>query len=191
VLEYPQSGERIIGRRNIQGQRASQPSKNGSLSGESSAPGDLWVTELIVTYDGKPSCTVSTTEFNDGKVARETQYFADPFVAPASRVPMGRTDGHVISMLRRIVAWDSRPGSAGFWPQPDAVRRAIRVPEDDHSPADMGSWTGARLVAHTCLIFRWQPRKAAERTKAGQPPYAAETDSFFRLSAGRRRFRSA
>jgi hypothetical protein len=41
VLEYPQSGERTRGRRNM--------------------------------------------EFRDDKVARETQYFADPFVAPAWR----------------------------------------------------------------------------------------------------------
>jgi hypothetical protein len=46
---------------------------------------DLWVTEFILTYDGKPSYTVSITEFKGDKVARETQYFADPFVAPAWR----------------------------------------------------------------------------------------------------------
>ena len=37
VLEYPQSGERTRGRRNIQSQRASQPNKSGFLSGESLA----------------------------------------------------------------------------------------------------------------------------------------------------------
>ena len=37
VLEYPQSGERIRGRRNIQSQRASQRAKSGSLSDESLA----------------------------------------------------------------------------------------------------------------------------------------------------------
>jgi hypothetical protein len=47
--------------------------------------GDLWVTELILTYDGKPTYTVSIMEFEGDKVARETQYFADPFVAPAFR----------------------------------------------------------------------------------------------------------
>jgi hypothetical protein len=47
--------------------------------------GDLWITELILTYDGKPSHTVSMMEFRDDKVARETQYFADPFVAPTWR----------------------------------------------------------------------------------------------------------
>ena len=38
-----------------------------------------------LTYDGKPSYTVSIMEFKDDKVARETQYFADPFVAPTWR----------------------------------------------------------------------------------------------------------
>jgi ketosteroid isomerase-like protein len=37
VLDYPQSGERTRGRRNIQNQRASQPIKSGFLSGESLA----------------------------------------------------------------------------------------------------------------------------------------------------------
>jgi hypothetical protein len=85
VLEYPQSGERIRGRRNIQNQRASQPSKKRFAVRRIIGSGDLWITEFILTYDGKPSYTVSIMEFNGAKVARETQYFADPFVAPASR----------------------------------------------------------------------------------------------------------
>jgi hypothetical protein len=85
VLEYPQSGERTRGRRNIQNQRASQPSKKRFTVRRIIGGGDLWVTELILTYDGKPSHTVSIMEFRDEKVARETQYFADPFVAPAWR----------------------------------------------------------------------------------------------------------
>jgi hypothetical protein len=36
-------------------------------------------------YDAKPSYTVSIMEFSGVKVARETQYFADPFPAPAFR----------------------------------------------------------------------------------------------------------
>ena len=85
VLDYPQSGERTRGRRNIQGQRASQPSKKRFTVRRIVGCGDLWVTELTVTYDGKPSCTVSVMEFRGDKVARETQYFADPFLAPAWR----------------------------------------------------------------------------------------------------------
>ena len=85
VLDYPQSGERTRGRRNIQGQRASQPSKKRFSVRRIIGGGDLWVTEFILTYDGKPSYTVSIMEFKGDKVARETQYFADPFVAPAFR----------------------------------------------------------------------------------------------------------
>ena len=85
VLEYPQSGERTRGRRNIQNQRGSQPSKKRFAVRRILGGGDLWITEFILTYDGKPSYTVSIMEFRDGKVARETQYFADPFVAPAWR----------------------------------------------------------------------------------------------------------
>ncbi len=85
VLEYPQSGERTRGRSNIQGQRASQPNKKRFAVRRIIGSGDLWVTELILAYDGKPSHTVSIMEFKGDKVARETQYFADPFVAPAFR----------------------------------------------------------------------------------------------------------
>ena len=85
VLDYPQSGERTRGRHNIQGQRASQPSKKRFTVRRILGGGDLWVTELILTYDGKPSYVVSIMEFNGVKIVRETQYFADPFVAPASR----------------------------------------------------------------------------------------------------------
>jgi ketosteroid isomerase-like protein len=85
VLEYPQSGERTRGRSNIQNQRASQPNTKRFSIRRIIGGGDLWVTEFILTYDGKPSYTVSVMEFSGDKVARETQYFADPFVAPASR----------------------------------------------------------------------------------------------------------
>jgi ketosteroid isomerase-like protein len=85
VLAYPQSGERFRGRRNIQSQRTNQPNKKRFTIQRIIGGGDLWITEFILTYDGKPSYTVSIMEFEGDKVARETQYFADPFMAPASR----------------------------------------------------------------------------------------------------------
>ncbi len=85
LLEYPQSGERFRGRSNIQNQRTQQPSKKRFSVQRIVGGGELWVTELVITYDGKPSYTVSIMEFSGDKVARETQYFADPFVAPAAR----------------------------------------------------------------------------------------------------------
>jgi hypothetical protein len=85
VLDYPQSGERIRGRRNIQGSRFAQPNKKRFEVRRMIGSGDLWVTEFVLSYDGKPSYTVSVMEFRDGLVAHETQYFADPFEPGASR----------------------------------------------------------------------------------------------------------
>ncbi len=85
VLEYPQSGERIRGRHNIQMARTKQPSKKRFTVRRIIGGGDLWITEYILTYDGKPVYTVSIMEFRGDKVARETQYFADPFEPSASR----------------------------------------------------------------------------------------------------------
>jgi hypothetical protein len=85
VLEYPQSGERITSRLNIQASREAQPNAKRFKVQRIVGEGDLWVTEFILAYDGQPSYTVSIMEFQDGKVARETQYFADPFEPGPSR----------------------------------------------------------------------------------------------------------
>jgi hypothetical protein len=88
VLDYPQSGERTRGRSNIQKQRSIQPNKKRFSVRRIIGSGDLWVTEFILKYDDKPSYTVSIMEFTGVKVARETQYFADPFAAPAWRAQL-------------------------------------------------------------------------------------------------------
>jgi ketosteroid isomerase-like protein len=85
VLEYPQSGERIRGRRNIQASRTVQPNRKRFAVRRIVGAGDLWVTEFVLAYDGRPSHTVSIMEFRDGQVMRETQYFADPFEPGPSR----------------------------------------------------------------------------------------------------------
>ncbi len=85
VLEYPQSRKRIRGRHNIQASRAAQPNSKRFTVRRIVGTGDLWVTEFILAYDGQPSHSVSIMEFVDGKVARETQYFGDPFAPGPSR----------------------------------------------------------------------------------------------------------
>jgi hypothetical protein len=85
MLEYPQSGERIRGRHKIQSSRAAQPNRKRFKVRRIIGAGDLWVTEYVLSYDGRPSYTVSIMEFLDGKVARETQYFGDPFEPGPSR----------------------------------------------------------------------------------------------------------
>jgi hypothetical protein len=85
VLEYPQSGERIRGRHNIQASREAQPNAKRFTVRRIVGSGDLWVTEFILTYDGRPSYSVSVMEFVNGKVSRETQYFSDPVEPGPSR----------------------------------------------------------------------------------------------------------
>jgi len=85
VLDYPQSGERIRGRQKIQLSRTAQPNQKRFTVRRIIGAGGLWVTEFVLTYDGRPSYTVSIMEFVDGKVVRETQYFGEPFAPGTSR----------------------------------------------------------------------------------------------------------
>ena len=80
-LDYPQSRERIRGRNNIQITRTLQPNKKRFEVRRIIGSGDLWITELVLSYDAKPFYTVSIMEVSGVKVAHETQYFADPFEA--------------------------------------------------------------------------------------------------------------
>jgi SnoaL-like domain len=85
VLEYPQSGERIRGRSNIQASRAAQPNAKRFAVRRILGGGDLWVSELVLKYDDQPYYVVSVMEFEGGAVVRETQYFGDPFPPGPSR----------------------------------------------------------------------------------------------------------
>jgi hypothetical protein len=85
ILDYPQSGERFRGRSKIQAQRGGHPAERHFTILRILGGGDLWVSECVITYDGVPVCAVSVMEFTDALVTHETQYFADPFQAPAWR----------------------------------------------------------------------------------------------------------
>lgn len=86
LCEYPQSGEKIHGRRNLQALRGHHPGKPSGFSiRRIVGAGDLWLTEYVISYQGKQFSTISIMEFQDGKVVHETQYFAEPFEAPAWR----------------------------------------------------------------------------------------------------------
>jgi hypothetical protein len=88
ILDYPQSGERFRGRLKIKAQRGGHPAERHFTVLRISGGGDLWVSECVITYDGVPSYSVSVMEFAGDLVAHETQYFADPFPAPGSRVTL-------------------------------------------------------------------------------------------------------
>ena len=86
ICDYPQSGERIFGRINLQALRGHHPGKpSGFRVRRILGKGDTWITEYMINYQEKPVYTVSIMEFREDKVIHETQYFADPFEAPAWR----------------------------------------------------------------------------------------------------------
>ena len=86
ICDYPQSGERIVGRNNLQALRGHHPGKPSGFHVRRIVGQDnLWITEYTITYQGQPAFTVSIMEFRGDKVVHETQYFSDPFAAPTWR----------------------------------------------------------------------------------------------------------
>ncbi|MDP9482879.1 MAG: nuclear transport factor 2 family protein [Chloroflexota bacterium] len=90
VQDWPQSGERIKGRENAKAVTDNYPQMTGTspkmnlrrVSGE----GAHWVVEGTIDYgDGTPISYVGIAELRDGKVVQITEYFANPFEAPAWR----------------------------------------------------------------------------------------------------------
>ncbi len=55
VLYYPQSGEQIRGRHNIRESRCLQPNSKHFIVRRMIGRGALWITEFVLTYDGRPS----------------------------------------------------------------------------------------------------------------------------------------
>jgi hypothetical protein len=90
ILDYPQSGERFAGRSTIAEQRSANPAQRHFKLRRVLGAGSVWVSECVITYDGTPTMAVSIMEFADGLVTHETQYFADPFEAPAARARLAR-----------------------------------------------------------------------------------------------------
>ena len=87
VQEWPQSGERIVGRDNAIAINRHFPGGLPRMKFRRTvAAGPLAVLQVELTYaDGSRYLGVSVIELRDGKIARETDYFAQPFPAPQWR----------------------------------------------------------------------------------------------------------
>jgi hypothetical protein len=82
VMEYPQSGERIVGGENRRAVYGAFPGLPQVTPREVRASGDLVVVEANLDYgDGTPWQAVFLFELRDGKIARETAYWPQPFEA--------------------------------------------------------------------------------------------------------------
>jgi len=92
VQEWPQSGERI-NKANTQKLAESYSASTGTSPKFSYrrmlGGGDMFVIEGSIDYgDGVPVSYVGIGELRDGKVTKMTEYFANPFEAPAWRADM-------------------------------------------------------------------------------------------------------
>ncbi len=85
VQEWPQSGERIRGKKNVKAINDAYPGMPDAKLRRVTIGGDLVVAEMLLNYGGKTVHGATILEFKDGKVVKQTDYFADPFEAPEWR----------------------------------------------------------------------------------------------------------
>jgi hypothetical protein len=86
VMEMPQSEERIRGRDNMREFQEAYPNPPRIIPRRVAGSGDVWVIEARSDYgDGQIFHVAMIVEFRDGKVWRDTRYYAEPFEAPAWR----------------------------------------------------------------------------------------------------------
>jgi ketosteroid isomerase-like protein len=85
VMDWPQSGERVVGGDNRRGIYRAFPQLPTITPRRIVSAGDLVVAEASLDYGGPVYKTVFVFEFRDGRIARETAYWGEPFDPPAWR----------------------------------------------------------------------------------------------------------
>jgi hypothetical protein len=85
VIDMPQSGERIRGRDNLKAMQDAYPGPPKITLRRIVGSGDVWVVEARSDYSGRIYYVAMIIEFREGKIIRETRYYADPFEAPTWR----------------------------------------------------------------------------------------------------------
>jgi hypothetical protein len=86
VLEFPQSGERFIGKENFLTWRRKYPADLDFRIRRMTNSGDLWVTEYLLSYDGAPYMfTINVLQFRGDKIAKESIYVMEGFEAAGWR----------------------------------------------------------------------------------------------------------
>ncbi|MBA2264469.1 MAG: nuclear transport factor 2 family protein [Chloroflexi bacterium] len=107
VLEFPQSGERFVGKENFLTWRRKYPAKLDFRIRRISHDGDLWVTENLLSYDGGPwMFTLNVLQFRDERIAHERLYVMEGFDAAPWRAEWAE----LFDPLEAITPGDWRDG---------------------------------------------------------------------------------
>lgn len=86
VMEWPQSGERVVGAENRRAIYGSFPSLPKVRPRAVRCSGDLCVAEATLAYDGGDAFqAVFVFDMREGKIAKETGYWSSAFDAPEWR----------------------------------------------------------------------------------------------------------
>ena len=86
VMEMPQSGERIRGRKKMREFQEAYPTPPTIHLRRVIVREGLWVIEGVNDYgEGQVFTVVVIFELRDGKIWRDTRYYAEPFEAPRWR----------------------------------------------------------------------------------------------------------
>ena len=144
VMEMPQSGERIRGRENMRAFQEAYPSTPPSIRlRRLIVRENLWILEAVVDYGGQVLHGAGVLELRDGKVWRDTRYFAEPFEAPAWRA-----------------RWVERMGAEE--PEPVSEQRSEldegevrRLAEEQFAKMRAGDFAGAHEWYDGAVIVEW------------------------------------
>ena len=85
VMEMPQSGECIRGREKMREFQEAYPNPPSMQLRRMLVRDGLWVAELVSDYGGQVYDVALIIELRDGKMWRDTRYYAEPFEAPEWR----------------------------------------------------------------------------------------------------------
>jgi hypothetical protein len=92
VLEFPQSGERFVGKSSFLEWRKKYPAKLDFRIRRISHGGELWVAENLISYDGSPwMFTVNVLQFRGDRIAHERLYVLEGFEPAPWRAPWAET----------------------------------------------------------------------------------------------------
>ncbi len=97
VMDWPQSGEQVVGGDNRRGVYGAFPRLPKISPRRMLSAGDLVIAEATLDYGGPSYNTVFIFELRDGRIARETAYWAEPFDAPEWRAQWVRQTDAALS----------------------------------------------------------------------------------------------